>query len=84
MKKMKKLAFIIAITGIVGLTSCSKDFICTKTVNGEQRTVTITEDNYVICYDEECETYIYDESAVNPLNKESAKNMVEDEGFTCS
>lgn len=38
---MKKLALIIAVAGIVGLSSCSKgDTVCKKTMNGAENVIT--------------------------------------------
>lgn len=48
---MKKLALIIAVAGIVGMSSCSKgtDVVCTFSVLGIKTTATVGEEEVEIC-----------------------------------
>lgn len=78
---------MIAIAGIVGLSSCSKDYVCSYTdSSGEKLTVNLTNDDATICGYGDCNTLTYDEIKVNDpeiTDKKSAKNSLEDEGYTC-
>lgn len=82
---MKKLLLIIAVAGIVGLTSCSKEYVCTKTVNGIKYSQTFSTSEVTTCIDDNCQTFSSsdaDEKATND-DVESYKNELEDDGYTC-
>lgn len=79
---MKKLALIITIAGIVGLTSCSKDVTCTKTESGIETTITLTDDDVEVCLNDICTTGSYDNTD-DAKDKASAKSALEDDGYSC-
>lgn len=55
---MKKLALIIAVAGIVGLSSCGKanETKCTITTGGINTTITVSEDEAKSCVGAICAT----------------------------
>lgn len=79
---MKKIALFIAVAGIVSLSSCAKDVVCTTGTDATKITVTVTAKDYTTCSgvdQDNCTTT----DIVSPLTQTNYVDALKLSGFDC-
>ncbi len=75
---MKKLALIIAVAGVFGLSSCAKETVCKKEVVGVETKITIKDGKAESCVGTTCT-----DVSMGSLSEADYIKSLENIGYTC-